>query len=107
MSNILDSIREQYEKNKAGQRYFVRNCFFEPSESGRADVVAEVIRRMKIIFLWGKPAVIGSHRINFIGSLNEENRSANLELFSELLGAILQNWPDVEFTTTDKLGDLY
>lgn len=97
----------QGEKNKAGQRYFVRNCFFEPSESRRSDEVAEIIRRMKIIFLWGKPAIIGSHRINFMGSLNEENRSVNLKLFSELMEAILKIWPDVEFTTTDKLGDLY
>jgi len=97
----------QGQKNKNGQRYFVRNCFFEPSENGGTNYIEEVLRRMKIIFFWGKPAIIGSHRINFMGSLDEENRSKNLKVFSKLIQAILHTWPDVEFTTTDKLGGLY
>lgn len=97
----------QGEKNRNGQRYFVRNCFFEPSLNNGVDLIEECLRRLKIIFFWGKPALIGTHRINFMGSLNEENRTNNLAVFSDLLQAILQTWPDVEFTTTDKLGGLY
>ena len=97
----------QGQKNRKGQRYFVRNCFFEPAEYRGVNLIEEVLRRMKIIFFWGKPAILGSHRINFMGSLDEENRSNNLKMLDDLLQAILKTWPDVEFISTDKLGDLY
>jgi hypothetical protein len=97
----------QGEMNKMNMVYFVRNCFFEPSLNNRIDWIKDCISRMKIIFFWGKPAIIGTHRINFMGSLNEENRKANLKLFGDLLKTILETWPDVEFTTTDRLGEHY
>jgi hypothetical protein len=97
----------QGEKNRLGQRYFVRNCYFEPSVSKGFNWIEEAIRRLRIIFFWGKPAIFGTHRINFMGSLDEENRSRNLETFGELIQTILKTWPDVEFTTTDKLGGIY
>jgi hypothetical protein len=97
----------QGEKNKSHQLYFVRNCFFEPALNSRVNWVEDCLRRMKIIFYWGKPAIIGTHRINFMGSLNEESRKQNLKDFSNLLKLILETWPDAEFTTTDKLGELY
>jgi hypothetical protein len=89
------------------QVYFIRNCFFEPSLDTRFDWIEDCLRRIKIIFFWGKPAIIGTHRINFMGSLNEENRKKNLKDFSVLLKLILETWPDVEFTTTDRLGEFY
>lgn len=100
-------LHYQGEENKNGQFYFIRNCFFEPSLYSGSDLIAEIFRRLKIIFFWGKPAIISTHRINFIGSLDEENRSRNLELLKQLLQLILKTWPDVEFITTDKLGRLY
>lgn len=97
----------QGQKNRLGQRYFVRNCFFEPSLNPGFNWIEDCLRRLDIIFYWGKPAIIGTHRINFIGSLMEDNRKKNIRLFESLIGAILKKWPDVEFTTTDKLGDTY
>ncbi|MBE0652767.1 MAG: hypothetical protein IH594_03155 [Bacteroidales bacterium] len=97
----------QGQKNDLGQLYFVRNCFFEPALKPQFDWVENCIHRLKIIFLHEKPAIIGTHRINFIGALNEENRKRNLEQFSLLLKLILKNWPDVEFITTDRLGEIY
>jgi hypothetical protein len=97
----------QGERNKMQQVYFIRNCFFEPSLDTRFDWIEDCLRRIKIIFFWGKPAIIGTHRINFMGSLNEENRKKNLKDFSVLLKLILETWPDVEFTTTDRLGEFY
>jgi hypothetical protein len=41
-----------------------------------------------------------------MGSLDPNNRSKNLAMFSNLLKGILENWPDVEFMTSDQLGDL-
>jgi hypothetical protein len=97
----------QGQKNSLDQTYFIRNCFFEPALNSRFDWVADCLRRIKIIFFRGKPAVMGTHRINFIGSLNETNRTKNLEQFSILLKMILKTWPDVEFITTDRLGEIY
>jgi len=97
----------QGQRNKKQQVYFIRNCFFEPALNPRHNLIDECLRRLKIIFFWKKPAIIGTHRINFIGSLNEKNRKQNLKNLSVLLKKILEIWPDVEFLTTDKLGELY
>lgn len=97
----------QGQRNKFGQKYFIRNAFFEPSLNPEFNYIKDVIKRLEIIFHRNKPAIIGTHRVNFIGSLDEKNRSNNLEQFSLLLKTMLDLWPDLEFTTTDKLGDLY
>lgn len=94
------------QQNKLGQRYLIRNCFFEPSLSKAGDPVDDCLSRINIAFRWHKPAIISSHRINFIGSLDEDNRSKNLKLFKQLLTRIINTWPDVIFMTSDQLGDL-
>ena len=93
-------------RNDYGQYYLLRNCFFEPSLSKDTDTVGECLSRINIAFRWHKPAVISAHRINFMGSLDERNRSDNLRLLHELLKRIIELWPDVEFMTSDQLGDL-
>jgi hypothetical protein len=97
----------QGERNKMEQTYFIRNCFLEPALNAKFNYLADCLKRISIIFSWGKPAIIGTHRINFIGSINNENRRRNLKILSALLSSILNIWPDVEFTTTDKLGEKY
>jgi hypothetical protein len=92
------------QKNAHGQYYLVRNCFFEPYKY--PDMVNDCLHRMNIAFKWNKPAIISTHRLNFIGNLVPENREKNLKLFSILLNQIIQKWPDVEFKTSDQLGDL-
>lgn len=94
------------QKNQNKQVYLVRNCFFEPSSSPKVDVVGECLKRIEIAFRWGKPAIIGSHRVNFIGYIDPANRSKNLKLFDELLRKIIERWPDVEFISSDELGKL-
>lgn len=94
------------QSNKYGQVYLVRNCFFEPSLNPGTDWTRECLSRIKIAFNRKKPAIVGIHRLNFIGSLNEKNRTENLRKFSELLELIIKTWPDVEFTTSDRLGEI-
>jgi hypothetical protein len=86
--------------------YQMRNAFFEPSLDNRNDTVEECLRRINISFQMKKPAIIGSHRINFIGSLSESNRTNNLMLLSRLLKRIVNQWPEVEFMSTPQLGQL-
>ena len=92
--------------NELGQIYTIRNCIFEPSISPNKDNVGECLKEIQTAFRWNKPAIINSHRLNFIGSINEKNRTQNLLLLDELLSQIVKRWPNVEFISSDKLGDL-
>lgn len=94
------------QKNNSGQLYLVRNASFEPYMQKNTDVVGECLHRINMAFRWGKPAIIGSHRVNFIGSLDESNRTRNLKLLNQLLTEIVKSWPDVEFMSSDELGEL-
>lgn len=93
------------QKNKHGQLYITRNCFFEPSDKSK-DWVSSCMNDIEKAFKWGKPAVISSHRVNYTGSLNEINRKDGLEELSSLLTILTKKWPEVEFMTSSELGNL-
>ena len=93
-------------KNKYGQYYIVRNCFFEPTFNPNMDCVDECLKRINFAFRWNKPAVISTHRLNYTGTLNKKNRDVNLKNIDRLLKNIIKQWSEVEFFTSDKLGDL-
>lgn len=95
------------EKNKFGQRYVFRNAFFEPSSFPNTDKVSDCLARINIAFKCKKPAIIGSHRLNFVGFIDENNRIKNLEQLKILLKEIVKRWPDVEFVSTDQLDKIY
>ncbi|MDK9708681.1 MAG: hypothetical protein OEL83_16685 [Desulforhopalus sp.] len=94
------------QQNRDGQIFLVRNCFFEPSLMEGIDWVDECLKRIQTAFRWSKPAIIGSHRLNYIGFIDVRNRDKNLKLLRELLRRIIHNWPDVEFMHTEQLGRL-
>lgn len=91
--------------NQIGQAYVVRNVHFEPASSPSNDWVASALREMSIAFQTKAPAVLSTHRVNFIGHFSEQNRTRNLKLLQELLQTALLRWPDLEFWTTTELGD--
>lgn len=93
------------QRNTFDQRYMVRNCFFEPSQEKR-NWVDTCLQEIAISFRWNKPAVISSHRINYIGVHDVSNRDNGLRQLKILLTSVLKNWPDVEFMTSDQLGRL-
>ena len=93
------------ERNKHGQIYITRNAFFEPSDSSKNWVEA-CLNDIHYAFKWKKPAVISSHRVNYIGALNPKNREKGLNQLDELLRKIKVKWPDVRFMTSSELGDL-
>ena len=94
------------QKNKLEQCYLVRNVHFEPTEMGRYNVVERALKDIKKSFFYNKPAIISSHRVNYIGSINPDNRKENLKLLKDLLYKIMKTWPDVEFMSTDELGSI-
>lgn len=93
-------------KTKNGLIRLFRNCFFEPSTKPGFDFVGDCLHRIELAFKWGKAANICAHRLNFIGSIFHENTDRNLPELKRLLLEIKKNWPDVEFVTSDQLGEI-
>ncbi|MBP8959657.1 MAG: hypothetical protein KBG40_04445 [Bacteroidales bacterium] len=93
------------QKDKSGLIYMKRNCFFEPSKPGK-DWIDSCLYDINSAFKCYKPAIISSHRVNYIGRLNQSNRDKGLNQLKKLLKLIVKNWPDVEFMTTPELGKL-
>ena len=100
-------IKRHYigQKNTNGQVYLVRTCFFEPTQSTvyNAD---NCMKEIEMNFRFHKPAVVCTHRLNYIGELNPSNRDKNLREFKRLLKMIITEFPDVEFMSSDELGSL-
>ncbi len=95
------------QKNRLNQIYTVRNVFFEPSSDIYKDWVDSSLKEISNAFFWNQPAIISSHRLNYIGWLNEGNRSRNLKLLNQLLKKIVHKWPDVVFISTDQMANYY
>lgn len=99
-------LRYFAKKNDFGQIDLVRNAFFEPTENPAKDWVGSCLTEISSAFFWKHPAVICAHRVNFMGGLNEKNRDDNLRLLKKLLNEIVKRWPDVEFMSSNQLGNL-
>jgi nicotinamide mononucleotide adenylyltransferase len=93
--------------NKLDQRYFVRNVLFEPALSKNIHWVDKALESIAIAFFWGKPAVVGSHRINYVAGLSIENRDNTLSQLTDLLKKVVNKWPDIEFINSEQLLELY
>ena len=96
------------EKNDFGQRYLIRNAVFEPSlhKLNISDPVARCLADILAAFRMKKPAIICSHRLNYVGYIDESNRDRNLRLFGELFQKIIRKWPEVEFMSSAEIGHL-
>lgn len=94
------------EVNRNNQIYLIRNCFFEPTSAPNIDSVSNCLKQIEKAFDLSKPAIISSHRCNYIGYIFEENRDKNLKQLSRLITEIQRKWPDVEFMNSEQLGDL-
>lgn len=92
--------------NRFAQISLVRNASFEPSEKISFDWIGCVTGQIANSFFWRKPAIISSHRMNYIGFIDPMNSSRNLKLLKNLLNEILKKWPDVEFMSSQQLSNL-
>jgi hypothetical protein len=91
---------------KSGLTYTTRNVFFEPASAPEKDWVNITLKGIDNAFKNNKPAIIGSHRINYIGSLNEQNRTNNLGMLKTTLNKIILKYPNVEFISSAELADI-
>lgn len=103
-------IRKKYRylgmSSENGIKYITRNCFFEPNHKGKGFDIDSCKKEIAIAFALKKPAVISTHRTNYIGGLNEQNRKESIAKLNQLLGDLIKKYPDIEFITSTELGDL-
>tara|TARA_R110002050_G_scaffold270114_2_gene413064 strand:+ start:15189 stop:16283 length:1095 start_codon:yes stop_codon:yes gene_type:complete len=86
------------------KKYQVRMSFFEPSLMvPDFDNVGFAMERIRHQISKGKPAFVSSHRLNFVGTLDESNRERNLTQLAKLLAAIRKEYPNVLFKSADEL----
>ena len=83
-------------------RYLVRDIYFEPE---RGHTAAQALNAASRRFLLGRPALLETHRSNFIG--DEAECRQNLARLDELLCTGLQRWPRLAFLSPTALGRIY
>ena len=90
-------------------RFTCRNAFFEPFSkaykniSSEDDMVKITLSAVDKAIKLKKPAIIGTHRVNFIGRLSEKNRDNNLKALRSILREIVEKYPNVEFLHSGEL----
>lgn len=81
----------------------MRNVLFEPFENEKIDWVNQAMNDINNAFIWGKPAIVSTHRINYVSQMSIKPRDKNLKMLNQLLKKILIRWPEVEFMSSDEL----
>jgi hypothetical protein len=94
------------QRNNLNQYYLIRNCSFEPTWRDDLNWVDRCLEEMEIAFKWKKPAIISTHRLNYIGFIDSGNGEDNLKLLHQLISRAIKKWPDIEFISTVELGNL-
>ncbi|MCJ7448020.1 MAG: hypothetical protein MUO72_10015 [Bacteroidales bacterium] len=94
-------------KTSHGLIYYTRNCAFEPTDPGYRGIDL-TLKQIEAAFRWNKPANISTHRVNFVGGIEQSNREKGLRELKLLLDTIVRNWPDTEFVSSaEMLGEIY
>lgn len=92
--------------NKFKQTYLVRNIIFEPYRNQDNDWVNKAIKEISCSFMFGKPAIISTHRVNYVSNMNIKNRDSSLKKLDELLTKMTRLWPNIEFLSSNELGKI-
>jgi hypothetical protein len=94
-SNFM--FRQKIKKGKLN--FYVRNCAFEPNDGNYVSTDI-TMQQIAAAFRWNKPAIISTHRVNFAGAIDKQNRDKGLKELQALLKKIIAAWPDVQFVST-------
>lgn len=81
----------------------VRNVRFEPFEDDSANCVGSALKQIQQSFACRKPAIVSSHRVNYVSGMNLKHRDRSLRSLDSLLSQVRRRWPDVEFLSSDQL----
>lgn len=104
--NYKRSLNYTGKRNNLNMLYQVRNVVFEPTEQRGVDWVNFALKQIETAFAWNRPAIISSHRVNFGGHINPENRKVGLDALKNLLHKIQKRWPEVEFLAAPDLSEI-
>ena len=88
----------------SGHLYYRRNVKFEPVQSGY--IQSKTLSEINIAFAMGKPAVLSTHKVNYVGSLSKAHRDENLSELSSILRNVVEKHPDVVFMSSRELCQL-
>ena len=99
------SIRRSFtgQNSSSGLKYSVRNVRFEPFEDDSVDWVGRALNEIAQAFALRTPAIISSHRVNYVGGMSITHRDKCLGLLNQLLARIRSRWPEAEFISSDQL----
>lgn len=90
--------------SKNDMLYTVRNCSFEPSiVKDSTNSINECMIEIDNSFKNKKPAIINSHRLNYIGGIDKSNRKRGLDSLYKLLKEIQRRYPDALFISSTEL----
>jgi|GEM_PF-542270 len=92
-------VKSRYRFGEVSQErivHFISNCAFEPIKDNPT-VVEDTLSQVASAFRWNKPALINTHRINYVKGRGGKHRERCLDALSALLNKITETWPDVEF----------
>jgi len=90
------------QKSKNGLRYYIRNGAFEPTDDHYKGI-GMTISQIEAAFRWHKPAIIVTHRVNYVGGIEKSNRIQGLKELKLLLDTIVKKWPGVEFMSSAEM----
>ncbi len=97
-------LRYTGQKGKFGHHYSVRNCSYEPAYNQNSQACAKTcLAAIEHSFAVKKPAIITSHRLNYISAINPKNRENNLLGLQMLLKEIISQFPSAEFISSSEL----
>ena len=82
--------------------YLVRDIYFEPV---RGHAPARVLEEAHVRFRLGRPALLETHRSNFVGT--EMDFEHSLAQLDTLLDQVLRDWPDLRFLSPEALARRY
>ncbi|MFZ2340229.1 MAG: hypothetical protein WAW07_10980 [Bacteroidales bacterium] len=81
-----------------GILHFISNCAFEPAAWDYGGT-GKTLRQVEVAFNCRKPALINTHRVNYIGSRDRKVRDKSLSELDHLLKSLISKWPDIEFVS--------
>jgi hypothetical protein len=82
-------------------RFLCRNCDFEPIFSN--DQAVELcLNDINNAFSKKKPAIISTHRMNYVCGFDEKSYLKRMAMLSDLLSRILSQYPDAVFMSSDE-----
>lgn len=89
------------QRSSGGQLISVRNCSYEPAYYHNPKTCAkDCFRQVAYAFAHRKPAIVNSHRFNYIDTIQPGNAEKNRQGLKTFLDMVLQAYPDVQFISS-------